>query len=533
MLAIIGTMSGGDLSTARDAIDELASLVASGTHLDFSERWPETLAIWGAASHTETRDAIREMAFQILENQVRKGLPSGYKPWDRHIRAMASRVHYFDLFDRDPALRKASDSRIGGESPLANWVYASRETTRSRGQGFPRARWELLSRWSVENFASHDDDYLFYRIPLRGNFEVECDVNAFGWRETNLWVAGHWVGPVYTLDAYDIGDFRDGRRRTIDPPLYRPDESIHQRTVVRDGVCTTYFNGRKIEERTLAADHDPWAAIRSPYSTDGAAHNVRITGNPEIPREVKLTATTDLPGWLPINNGHRVGRNRKWQQLGDLASGGGILGIRFDDFPDSNQETLLRYHRPMVEDGTIEYSFFYREGEILVHPALDRLTFMLQPDGVRVHWITDGKYDRTDLAPDNLFEEPENRRGGEALPLKPNAWNKLRLSLTGDIVDLTLNDQLIYQRKLEPTNQRTFGLFHYADQTEVRVRNIVWRRDWPRALPSIAEQELAGENTDFLDESLKELPARFHHDFAKYGLPPKRFRVLVGELDDF
>jgi hypothetical protein len=532
MLALID-ISSGDLNRARDAIDELASLVASGTQLEFSERWPETLAIWEASSHTETRDAVRDMAFHIVEKQIRKRLPSGYEPWERHALALASRLRYFDLLDRDPALRQAAKNRFGGESPLANWISASRQTTRSRGQGLPRSRWELLSRGSVENFASHDDDYLFYRIPLRGNFEVECDLTALGWRETNLWVAGRWFGPIYTLNAFSVGDFRKSTRVALDPPLHRPDATIHHRTVVRDGICTTYFNGRKLDERLLAADHDPWIAIRSPPHTDGVAHNVRINGKPEIPKEIRMTATADLSCWLPVTYGHRVGPGCEWEQLGDLASGGGILGARWNDLPNSNRENLLRYHRPMAEDGTIEYQFFYRPGEMHVHPALDRLAFMLQPGGVRIHWVTDGKYDRTELAPGNQFDEPDNRRGGEALPLKPNAWNRLQLSLTGDIVDLTLNDELIYQRMLEPTNQRTFGLFHYADRTEVRVRNVVWRGEWPRVLPSVAEQELADENTDFLDESLHELADTFHHEFSKHGLPPKRFALLVGEPNDF
>ena len=47
------------------------------------------------------------------------------------------------------------------------------------------------------------------------------------------------------------------------------------------------------------------------------------------------------------------------------------------------------------------------------------------------------------------------------------------VSLTGDTAALILNGQPIYERELEPTNQRTFGLFHYADQTNLWVREVV------------------------------------------------------------
>ena len=137
----------------------------------------------------------------------------------------------------------------------------------------------------------------------------------------------------------------------------------------------------------------------------------------------------------------------------------------------------------MLEDGRIAYEFYYEPGKVMVHPALDRLAFLIEPDGVKIHRLTDGAFERTGLAPDNIADEPENRRGPASLPLKPNAWNRLVLSLAGDKVTLELNGQPIYERTLEPTNQRSFGLFHYADETQVRVRNVTYQGNWPRTLP--------------------------------------------------
>jgi hypothetical protein len=532
LLAII-EIAAGDLAASKLLLDELVSLVSESNSFSFSERWPETLAIWEAAPYAETREVIRTMAFDILVNQLRRYHSSGSEAWDQQMPALVSRIRYFDLMEREPQLRAASKHGLRGRSPLANWVPASRETARTRGQGFPDAFWAMSAPATVENFTGHDDDYLFFRVPLRGNFEVECEVTGFGYREMNMWVAGRWVAPVYTFRHVDVGDFRESQRPALDPPIHKPDAWIRYRAVVRDGVCTTYANGREIYRRDLDAEHDPWIAIRSLYKTAGAARNLRITGNPEIPDEVRLTVNADLPGWLPINEGHRVGPNLKWQQLGELENGGGIHGTRWGDLPGSHWETLLRYHRPMVEDGTIEYEFFYRDGATHVHPALDRLAFMLQPDGVRVHWVTDRQFDRTGVAPDNLVDEPDNRRGPKALPLQPNAWNRLQLSLAGDIVHLKLNDESIYERKLEPANQRTFGLFHYADRTDALVRNVVWRGDWPRQLPPISQQELAGEGPEFLDESLEKLTDVFHHDFAEQGLAKERFGLHVGSLTHY
>ena len=90
------------------------------------------------------------------------------------------------------------------------------------------------------------------------------------------------------------------------------------------------------------------------------------------------------------------GASVNWRQRGDLAAGGGLVGRHEPHLAGSFAESLLRYHRPMLEDGMIEYEFYYRPGESHCHPALDRLAFLLDPAGVRVHWITDDRYDRTD-----------------------------------------------------------------------------------------------------------------------------------------
>ena len=144
------------------------------------------------------------------------------------------------------------------------------------------------------------------------------------------------------------------------------------------------------------------------------------------------------------------------------------------------------------------------------------MALMLQPQGVNVHWITDGIHDRTGLNPAGVFIEPENRRGPQHLPLVAGDWNKARLTLIGDIIAVALNDQLIYERAIEPSNLRTFGLFHDANRTTARVRNITWRGNWPRELPELTRQELADvAAVADIDRQLAELATIHEHDFSK------------------
>lgn len=110
---------------------------------------------------------------------------------------------------------------------------------------------------------------------------------------------------------------------------------------------------------------------------------------------------------------------------------------------------------------------------------------------MRIHWVTDGPFDDSGLADDNVVDDPASRRGPPKLPLRERRWNRRKLAQTGDLASLSLNGVEVFRCPLEPTNQRVFGLFHYPEKTEARVRNVTHRGDWPRTLPPIASQELA------------------------------------------
>ena len=145
---------------------------------------------------------------------------------------------------------------------------------------------------------------------------------------------------------------------------------------------------------------------------------------------------------------------------------------------------MLRYHRPMLEDGEITYEFYYEPGKAMVHPALDRLAFLLEPDGVKIHWMTDAQYDRSGLKPDNAAVEPDNRRGPASLPLKPKDWNRLNLrpgrrprhapaQRRADLLASPRADQPADLRPL-PLRRRDRG---------ARPVNVTYAGQWPRQLP--------------------------------------------------
>jgi hypothetical protein len=325
---------------------------------------------------------------------------------------------------------------------------------------------------------------LYFQTPLQGDFELRCQRTTFGWRE---------IHPLYAGRGIELGSDKKSLRRleigAAPTTILLPEKVdwgqwVDYRMIVKDSKLSIVVNGKQLHSEPLPAIVDPWLSFRSyDQRNAGAVKDVQILGTPTVPREIQLSAAVDLSGWRAEYYGQTLGPDwADWRK-----KDGEIVARLTANARGSFREGLLQYHRPLLEDGELEYEFFYEPGKTEVHPALGRLAFLLEPAGAKLHWLTDAQYDRTGLASDNSSPLPAS----QPLPLNPGQWNKLRLALQGDAVTLSLNGQQVLTHRLQPDNQRTFGLFHYRDATAVRVRNVIHRGNWPTALPPLAEQELA------------------------------------------
>ncbi|MCA8996582.1 MAG: DUF1583 domain-containing protein [Planctomycetaceae bacterium] len=402
------------------------------------------------------------------------------------------------------------------ENPVlesTQWHSVSRHSARSRGTGLNPSIW-VTEQGQAANIASHGDDLLYFHVPCRGNLIVEGDLSTFRSRDMEMQVAGHWCAPSITRDKYSTGTIRG--TRTYHPlaetmPPVRSE--IRSQTIMHDQTLTTSFDGRRIDAISLPADHDPWIAVRSDQFYEGHARNIWIGGQPVVPDQISIVSDRQLSGWISYFDSSIGHLDAQWRPAAnpDLIR---LIGTRRVNMSGTGLEEAIHYHRPMLEDGVMEMEFYYRSDEIHVHPALDRICFLLKPDGVRIHWLTNGAFDRSGLDPMNEVLVADNQRGPSTLPLKNDAWNALHLKLIGNTVELTLNGVFIYECHLPPENSRSFGLFHYADQTEARVRSIVYRGDWPRQLPARTQQELANPIETELEEDLAALPIAMDHTFG-------------------
>ena len=524
LLQSIAAMADGDEKAAGVAADELYRKFSQQTFPSLAGRWPESMFAYATIENHQLLVEAETFLTKISEGQLRTGNNIGPGEWDRMIGNLNGRIQ---RLGQDT---KAGDLPYTLNPPLRNWHAVSLTESWAAGCGVPAAHWQLTDR-TVVNFSSHGEEYLMFGIPLRGNFIIECECSGFRHKDCHPSVAGTWIAPVHDHASFQIGNLLTVRRAVkFEPRLSDTDEWIWYRVEMQNGVCSRFINGRLAHQERLPENHDPWVAIRTPHASTGHVRNVRITGNPIIPRELSLTSTENVTsgmtsryassgkdtrtaawpdGWMPWIHSLWDSAGCSWQHERHPDGTFSIVGRKCPELSATAAERLLRYHWPLVHDCEISYDFFFREGASHVHPAIGRRAFVLNAGGVKTHWVTNGVYDSTTLDPLN-----SSSNSSRSPALRNNAWNTATVQIMGDAVAIIVNDKPIYVGSLHLTNDRTFGLFHYCDQTEARVRNVVLKGDWPKTLPSLIEQQLCETRSFELKERREKLPAGAEYDFT-------------------
>lgn len=493
-------------------LDAFVSLATTSHPVSRPYRGPEALLY----SQLKRFEAAREVLLPVVLSIVQRyRVANQWTTWQRQFRGVLG---------------------IANQTvSTTQWHPSTIVTAETLGEHLPQVQW-LVEPGKVRNSVSHGDDYLYFSSPLTGNFQVECGVTAFGWADMRILADGTWVSPVYNHKDVEIGDVRKSHTRNpLVPQLCKISDNLHYRLQIQDDVVRTFVNGREVHAQPRKRHPDPWIALRSNFKDEGNAYNVRITGDPVIPHEVRIADHPDLEGWIGYFGGTVGWPDSRWQGLykhhavtretAQEESSGGILATRTNqqEFPNVWQEEALFYHRPMMEDGTIEYEFFYRPDQIEACPALGRNCFLVAPEGIRVHRLTNGIHDRSGLAPDNISDStPPLQR----VALQAESWNTASLSVIGNSVRISINGQKCFDMQIDDQDQRNFGFFHYADQTELRVRNVKWAGDWPKTVPTVEAQFLATHDADVLDNDVKHMSASFEYDFARDGMDSERIEII-------
>ena len=194
----------------------------------------------------------------------------------------------------------------------------------------------------------------------------------------------------------------------------------------------------------------PWLALLGRCTRTTAWCNLQLTGDPQILREVSLIQGDRMEGWMsPLYRENVPRQLRKAAQgTADAATAAPATqgyawyaseGVLYGPTMKSSNRNLviqswLAYHRPLHSGDTLSYEFFYQPDEKMVHPSLGRMVLLLEPDNVRLHWITEVPHmSLGGLSADNAVAIAEAQRGPRPLPLRPangtrwpSAWPTIR-----------------------------------------------------------------------------------------------------------
>ena len=133
----------------------------------------------------------------------------------------------------------------------------------------------------------------------------------------------------------------------------------------------------------------PWLGLGSFGESRPLFRNVKLTGQPVIPRSVhRLIEGQELRGWCPQVLGDRSHAEAEGKSDWRLADGVLCTARNDSKTATQNPQQGLFYQRPLLDGERVSYEFFYKPGECDVSPTLGRLAFLLHPEGV--HSMADG-----------------------------------------------------------------------------------------------------------------------------------------------
>jgi predicted Zn-dependent protease len=387
------------------------------------------------------------------------------------------------------ALTRWKKERSGQTEPvLKQWTSVPSTTARQSAEGLRPSVWRMDSG-VLKHDAGETWSHLFFQSPLRGKYEITARRSTFDYAEMLIATGTYSAEPAYDLKSRRLNRtlfFSQPAGEEIKIPNW--DKMADFRMVVDGNKVTTYTNGVEVYQQQFNGPIDPWLVLQqdNPWYF-GTIENLEIRGTPEIPAEIDLTSLANGGGWLAntytegANYSNPVGSG---YQFTDQQ----IVGTLHNDTSSEYVESLLKYYRPMLEDGEIEFEFFYEAGMFEVHPVIGDNALLLGAGEVALHPMSDGPFDR------------EGRKSTASQPiadakspgLKEKDWNQVLLKLVGDQVQLSVNGQLVATLTInDPANQRFFGLFRYRDKHEMKVRSVKYRGQWPMQLPATESQELA------------------------------------------
>ncbi|XZE19650.1 DUF1583 domain-containing protein [Pirellulaceae bacterium SH449] len=443
------------------------------------EQAADFVVAWRAASPPSLRGLSKKIVERIEE-------------LDREERSRTSNptlIKWVKRLAGDLQFMADSESIVAKHTPTKQWTKLDIGNLRHGNNG---GRSNESSTWVVTpgktvHYGSDQSSPLIFQSPLTGQFEILAERTTWDRQEIAIMYAMHAAEPKYDLSKVSVSsrsnvvDWGD----TLDVPGFRERGRARFRIVVNKNEIVTYTNDVKIYEHAMAESSSPWLMLEAAYPDfRGEVDNLRIVGTPTIPDELILTSPIGYEAWDGSLGGQSItndeDRGGNW-----MFRNGEVIGNAYSNSP--NSESYIRYLRPMLEDGVVEYECWSDENTE-VHPAIGGQAFLLNKDGLKIHRIG-FLPDKNSSLPTGVAPPVES--ASKPIEWKSGQWNRVRLELQGDELSIAVNDEVVATVSItDPPEKRHIGMLGFGG-TQVRFRNMTYRGEWPKSLPPLSEQVLA------------------------------------------
>ncbi len=496
-------LSMAKLKDSRSTLEELKTLLTARITPEGETSGALLLQDAALVAAAMPREGLADQRQLIVERLNQFNFASGSSPHVPFLKRLRATVI---LRNRSP---ETNPSEVLYQPPTL-WVAADDQRHSGFATGADRVIW-LSHEDHIQRLAGHGDDALLFRYPLTGKFELKGEATALDHGAAGMLYGG--LGFDADQEVFAVREIQRNAFELREWPFVAPrDLRMFNRVNIRAEDSSIKFLSNLhpgYNGSPASCASAPWIGLRA--SGDGRFYfrNLELTGEPVIPREVRISDSPDLRGWtasygellpravVPFPSQPAKVLARSQQPPADAPPAWSVAEgvIKSQMMQAASEETVMQSHlayvRPLQNGETLSYEFFYEEGKSEVHPTLGRMAFLIEAGGVRIHWLTDAGNEWTGLAADNAIIEPLNRRGPRALPLKVGDWNQLTLKLVEGKASLGLNGEQIYERAIEDLSSHHFGLYHDRARSSVQIRNAVLSGEWPEKLTPEQMQKLA------------------------------------------
>ncbi|MCD0459401.1 tetratricopeptide repeat protein [Roseiconus lacunae] len=385
---------------------------------------------------------------------------------------------------------------------MEHWAPATIANAHARHDGKPTSIWVTDGRGQISHVAGYGHDYLWFKYPLEGNYEIQMTSQDGGYRESSLVCDGlELMSNGSSSAVYANSDGSNDWVRHYTKALNKNGLNVNR--MVRDDDHTSHYANDQLTYQEARRNSMPFVGFSTSGDKKLTISGIKITGEAKIPRQVSLISDEDMRGWtatyfnmpLPTSGINMKQRDkeaaeprsvRKRPRPDDLSSlswtvnDGEIISGELTRHGHQEQD-CLQYQRPLCDGETLRYEFLYEKDKIEVHPTIGRVAYMLREDGCKLHLMNSGN---TSWHIPQGYEVPVPGVPAKPIKLNDGDWNEVTMKRDGNRLTLSVNGEVVFAGVPETRDgSQIFGFFRDSKDKQVRIRNVVLSGDWPETIP--------------------------------------------------